>query len=332
MASIESINGRLYLKYYDPHKRYSRRKSLKLADNQFNRRSAQKIAKAYKTDFIPEGFTDAKQKYVLLSDAVKEFIQIKPFAQSTKDIYNRAAEHFINATSDKFASEYSTRDYIKLLSYFRQKKLSQNSQSIYTRTLHSLWKYFIKERLAQENIIEVIRYKDSVIQSIDAATVQKILDGLKKNVDHYAFVFLLVNTGMRVSTLLDLHWEDIDWKRKIIVLRNIKVKGQPFTIPLIPKFTKIFKQLGIKETGKVFNYKDRFSTRFYNRIQEDLKLKKRYGIHKLKHTFISEAIRQGTPLEILSELTNTSIRTLKKHYANISRQHLAKELQRIKIA
>lgn len=331
MSSVESINGRLYLKYYDPHKRYTRRKSLKLADNQANRRHALKIAKSYGTNFIPAGFVDADKKYVLFSDALKEYLDAKPFRQSTKTIYQKAGKYFTTAAGDKYVNEYSIRDYIKIISHFNRMGLSQNSQSIYTRQLHALWNYFIKIKLTEENIIEIIRPQVSVIRSIDANTLIKILNGLKKNKLHYAFVFMLVNTGVRVSTLVELHWEDIDWKRKLIILRNVKVMGTPFTIPLVKKFRDLFKEIGIKKTGKVFPYKDVWSTKFFNKVQEKLKLKDRYGIHRLKHTFISESIKQGVPIEILSELTNTSLRTLKRHYANISREHLSRELQRIKI-
>lgn len=331
MSSVESINGRLYLKYYDPHKGYSRRKSLKLKDNQANRRSAQKIAKTYGTNFLPASFIDADKKYILFSDALKEFLQIKPFAKSTKEIYIKAGNYFLKASSDKFVNEYSARDYIRLLSVFNQLGHSQNTRSIYTRTLHSLWNYFIKIKLTEENIIEIIPPRVSVIRSIEPGVIQKILGALEKNKLHHAFVYFLVNTGVRVSTLVELKWEDIDWKRKLIILRNVKVMGTPFTIPLVPKFRDLLKQIGVKKSGKVFPYKDIWSTKFFNKAQKKLKLKTTYGIHRLKHTFISESIKQGVPIEILSELTNTSLRTLKRHYANISKEHLSRELQRIKI-
>lgn len=331
MSSVESINGNLYLKYYDPHKRYTRRKSLKLKDTQANRRTALRIAKTYKNNFLPSDFIDADKKYIKFTSALEEFLQAKPFRPSTKEIYDKAANYLTRAAGDKYVNEYSVRDYIKLLALFAHLGMTQNTKSIYTRQLHALWNYFIKIKLTEENIIEVIRPQVSVIRSIDPATLKKIMDELKKNVYHYSFVYLLVNTGVRVSTLVELKWEDIDWKRKLIIFRNVKVKGTPFTIPLVQKFRDLFKQMGIKKSGKIFPYKDVWSTKFFNKAQKKLKLKTTYGIHRLKHTFISESIKQGVPIEILSELTNTSLRTLKRHYANISKEHLSKELQRIKI-
>ena len=335
MSSVESINGNLYLKYYDPHKRYTRRKSLKLKDNQANRRHAQKIAKTYSTNFIPAGFVDADKKYIKLSDAVKEYLAYKNYKQSTKDIYELAKTHLINSAGDKFTREYSNTDYIKLTVHFNtnpKRKLSQNSRSIYTRSLRSLFNYFIKQGYAEQNIIQVVPYQEKVIDTIPRPVVDKILNELSDNLQQFAFVYLGVHTGLRESTLLDLEWNDIDWKRKLISLKNVKVKGTVFTIPLVPKFQKLFKQLGVEKSGKIFPFKDRHSTKFFRRAQSDLKFKKIYGIHKLKHTFISEAIMQGVSIEVLSELTNTTIRTLKKHYTNISKKYLGKELERIQIS
>lgn len=352
MSSIESINGNLYIKYYDPRSKYTRRKSLKMKDTQANRRQAQKVAKSYSTNFIPAGFVDADKKYIKFTDAMKEYLAYNNYKPSTVGIYNLAKDHFIAAAGDKFTCEYNNNDYIKLISYFNKKKitrnlkksskdqkqltqddkkLTQNSRSIYTRALHSFFEYLVKQKYADENPIQVIPYQEKVIESIPPATLEKILNELSENPLQYAFVYLAVHTGLRESTLLDLNWEDIDYKREIIKIRNVKVKGTEFSIPLIPRFRKIFDLLGRKSSGKIFPWKDRHSTKFYRRAQENLKMKKTYGIHKLKHTFISEAIMQGISIEALSELTNTTIRTLKKHYANLDKNYLSRELQKLQI-
>jgi len=323
-----------------------------MKDTQENRRSAQRIAKSYGTNFLPAGFVDADKKYIKLSDATKEFLAYKNYKPSTRTIYNLAKDHLIEAAGDKFTRDYTNGDYIKLVSHFNRARLSyskeklnqnkvklnqnvvnlsQNSRSIYTRTLHSLFNYFVKQGYCEQNIIEVIRYQEKVVESIPPNIIKKIINELSDNPMQQAFVYMAVHTGMRESTLLDLHWDDVDWKRNLITLRNIKVKGTAFTIPLIPKFKKLFRSLGVKKSGKIFPWKDRHSTKFFRRVQDDLKLKRIYGIHKLKHTFISESIMQGISIEVLSELTNTTIRTLKKHYTNINKTYLGKELERLQI-
>ncbi|MBK8609097.1 MAG: tyrosine-type recombinase/integrase [Chitinophagaceae bacterium] len=136
---------------------------------------------------------------------------------------------------------------------------------------------------------------------------------------------------IRKSTALELQWQDIDWKNKIIKFRNVKVKGKEYEFPLIPRLQDILKTLEVKQSGKVFPYKNDYGLIFFKRAQKDLGLKQTYSIHKLKHTFVSQLVNAQMSLEDVSELTNTSLRTLKKNYLKMDKSRIANKLQSIKI-
>jgi len=344
-----SINGHLYLSYWNKSKGYTCKESLHLKDTQLNRRIAQKII-AEKKLIYADGYVEVSVNYIKLSKALQEFLEYKNPKTKTAITYKLAVNHLITVAGDKFIQDYTHKDYVMLLKYFRTPKkiivdtrskkdekktitkaLSQNSQAIYTRTLKSLFNYFLKHKYIQENIIEAVPTAEAKPTPIDEDDLIKIMQVLKKYPHQYALTYFLVNTGIRKSTALDLQWQDIDWENKFIKFRNIKVKGKEYTFPLIPRLQEILKTLTIKKTGKVFPYKNDYGLIFFKRAQKNLELKNHYSIHKLKHTFVSQLVNAGMSLEDVSELTNTSLRTLKKNYLKMDKNRIAEKLQSIKI-
>lgn len=346
MATIAAYNGKLYKLWYDPIRGYTKRKSLKLDDTRENRKRAKQHLKVFENYEL-----EPVVKAINLRDVLNSYTTYKRLKPKTILIYNKAVDHFTTAAGDKYISEYNHNDYLKLLSYFRKPKkitidrrkkkpekfkevyLTQNSQSLYTRHLKALFNYAIKQKMIKDNIIESIPYVEVVPRPVPSAAMDDILKSLCQREDkfQYAFIYLLVNTGMRAGTILDLHWEDINWNYGIIYFRNIKVHGTEFTFPLIPKLRAIFELIGIKNEGKIFPYKNIEALKFFRRVQEEMKFTQKYGIHKLKHTFISQAVDNGISLEDLSILTNTSLRTLKKHYYKPNMQRIGDRLQHINI-
>lgn len=346
---LKVISGHLYRSYWDKNLRYTRYQSLKLKDTQANRRIAAKIiAQKKATSF--DDYIEASVNYVKLSKALTEFLEYKNLKPKTAQIYKQATAHLISVAGDKFIQDYTHKDYVALLKYFRTPKkltvdtrskkqdkkfitkpMAQNSQAIYTRTLKALFNYFLKHKQVTENIIEIIPSSEAKPTPIDEDDLKKILDSLQRIPHQFALTKFLLNTGIRKSTALELQWQDVDWKNKIIKFSNIKVKGKEYEFPLIPRLKEILQSLEVKKTGKVFPYKNDYGLIFFKRAQKDLGLKQQYSIHKLKHTFVSQLVNQGMSLEDVSELTNTTLRTLKKNYLKMDKSRIAGKLQSIKI-
>lgn len=345
---ITSFRGYLYLEYWDKDKGYTWRESLKMKDTQVNRREAKKIKDNFKLTGIK--YVKVSKERLKLSQALNVFLEYKNPKPKTKYIYTQSVNHFITAAGDKFIDEYTHQDYVLLLTYFRKPKtylldyrsdkkdkkkitkvLSTNSQSIYTRSLKALFNYFIKHKYLTDNIIETIPPAEALPTPIDKEDLDKILGALKRIPHQYALASFLVHTGIRKSTALDLCWEDIDWKNNLITFRNIKIGSKQYQFPLITKLREILQTLEPKKSGKVFPYKNVESLKFFSKIQNQLTLNRHYSIHKLKHTFVSHLVNNGMSLEDVSELTNTTLRTLKKNYLKMDKQRIADKLETMNI-
>lgn len=357
MASVKIRNGRLYLQYYDNILGYSRTETLRMKSTQENLREAKRIAKNYTPDLVNEKMYKNQSKFLTFSDGNREFLSIKNYRPHTVRLHSYAVEKFIAATDDRPLVSYTIRDYAKLLEYFKTCKtvkekvidedengneteithhleLSVNSKAIYTRHLHILFEYLKEQGYVKQNIIKITKPQGGTPKPIPKKDRDRILEALKAHKEHpwhYALIKFMMNTGIRISTALELKWDDIDWNHRIIYFRNIKVNGNEYTFPLTKVLEKVLKDLGKKKEGKVFPFKGVDSIGFWIRVQNNLGIIPNHGIHKLKHSFVSELINMGRSLADISELTNTSMETLRKWYAQMDKRRINKELEGVEL-
>lgn len=126
----------------------------------------------------------------------------------------------------------------------------------------------------------------------------------------YPVIFTMINTGMRKGELATLEWEDLDFTRKQIYLKDkphIEINGEPFrckwgscrTLPMRENL-RVLLESRPKTSDLVFpserggllfnNWNHRFK-----RAVRDAKIRNKHeiGAHTLRHTFISQLLSLG---------------------------------------
>lgn len=199
-----------------------------------------------------------------LSEGFKSFIEdhsvpgsknfLKP---KTLSSYRIAVDHFINANGDIQIQKYKESHYVQLLYLFEGKGLSTNSRSIYTRSLSALWKYFVRQHYTNQNIIEVVEGEDKDPEPIDLTDMHKIIGQLRGKSEyphHYWIVYFMLLTGCRPSSAIMQLKEDINFKRKIITIHNVKTgkkKGKlKYKFPLYSELELLLQEMGVKQGDK----------------------------------------------------------------------------------
>lgn len=142
-----------------------------------------------------------------------------------------------------------------------------------------------------------------------------------------------LSSGLRVSELTELDWNNIDFRdREIHVLhgKGDKARITKFSIKaklLLEKYKKT--RLDDNEWVVQSQYKQRMSTesvqRHIGNIGKKVNLPIRLTPHKLRHTFATILARKGTPIEVIQELMrhsniNTARRYIKVDKSNINYQ------------
>lgn len=141
-----------------------------------------------------------------------------------------------------------------------------------------------------------------------------------------SFIRFLLYTGLRRGELFKLTWDDIDFERRAVTLRDPKGRIDT-TLPLSDKALAVLEELPREyDTSFVFYGKDGqqrvdFSGP-WKRIRKAAELPKGFRLHGLRHHFASSLVNSGVDLYTVSKLlTHKDVKTTQR-YAHLADQTL----------
>lgn len=315
-------------------------------------------------------------KLLKLSEGLEEFKKEKSVPGSRKELkaktiinYDLAVEHMIKACGNKKIYKYSHEDYVRLLYYFESfevpagkvrkksgewqqkfRPMSINSRSVYTRTLRSLWNFFLQKHYTAANIIEAIDEEGrepAPIPSNEMHTIIKYFQDDKVYPHHYWIIYFMLLTGCRPSSAIAQLKEDINFKRKIITIKNVKSgkrkKKEYYLFPLYNELKNLLLQMNVKEgdKGRLFdmyaivpqNYTWPLS--FWKRAMQYLYKVKlistKYKLKQIRPTFISFLVNElKLDIYVVYKLADhADIKITDKHYIDFKLDGVRKELDEI---
>ena len=157
----------------------------------------------------------------------------------------------------------------------------------------------------------------------------------------YPVFFTFLNTGVRLSELLNLEWSDIDFDR-----RKIKIQQKPFwspktgerEIPMNDGMFDLLQQLGkemssksnfVFPTGNGRGYKKNLRNELI-RIARECKISNLTKIHSLRHTFANQLVMKGVDLPTVQKLMGHSDIQTTMIYSHLSPDHLSDAVNKLK--
>ena len=137
---------------------------------------------------------------------------------------------------------------------------------------------------------------------------------------------------MRKSELLNLQWEDVDFKRGILKISSTEKwhtkNYESRTMPLHEEARTILERIR-KETGYVFRPQDRVrENTFYYRVTRELAKAVKSAVldhltlHTLRHTFASHLVMAGVDLPTVQRLLGYKDIKTTMRYAHLAPEHL----------
>ncbi|MEO1306143.1 MAG: tyrosine-type recombinase/integrase [Pseudomonadota bacterium] len=138
------------------------------------------------------------------------------------------------------------------------------------------------------------------------------------------FLALAIYTGMRMSAILELEWRHIQG-RMIIPEGGHQNKRRP-PVPInTPLALALSVAAHLRDCDHVVSYQGKnitsIKTTFYNAV-ERAELKD-VRIHDLRRTCASWLAQAGEPMEKIAAYIGDELRTVEKHYAHLSPEHLS---------
>jgi site-specific recombinase XerD len=154
----------------------------------------------------------------------------------------------------------------------------------------------------------------------------------------YNIIATLIATGTRIGELINLTWDDINFKQRRIHIQS-KDDWHPKTyeirtIPMHPEVFNILQKLP-KDKKYVFTSAEGYKInsrnlqrRHFRRITKKLKFKD-VTIHTLRHTFASHLVMKGVDILTVSKLLGHSNTKTTEIYSHIAPEHLQVAVDRV---
>lgn len=287
--------------------------------------------------------TEQSIDFKKLSELLLEYCRVN-YSCNTRDLYKRTFRNFLKFIGNKQLSLYSPMD-IENFKNFRIQTVCGSSANMELRTIKASFNFairfgFIKEspaaKIKQFKLPEKekLAFSEKDLQALFSVITDPIIGRI---------VLFALHTGCRLSEILNIQIKDIDYDENFITIRNkadFKTKtGKIRQIPISEGIQRILWALKCHPgdyyiftlNGPVRLNKDYVSQKFKKFLRE-ANLPEKFHFHCLRHTFITNLIKNGVSINFVKELAgHTEIKTT-MGYVHIELNDLREAISNYKIA
>ncbi len=217
-------------------------------------------------------------------------------------------------------------------------RLSAYSVQGYARTIKAFWSWLMDEGYITRNPMSNLKLPKTprkVISTFSQEQIQRILNNIDKKSSHgfrnYAMVLLLLDTGLRLSELINLQMDDLDFLQSCILVKGKGDKERivPFGSQVrrtIRRYIMHFRpEPDSPVTGEVFLTEDGLPLKPRAIQSMLLRLSKKAKIsgircnpHRFRHTFARQYLMNGGDIFSLKEILGHSSLEVVKIYVNLA--------------
>lgn len=244
---------------------------------------------------------------------------IKGYSERTTSEYLKDLKAFARwAKANKQDARWSTLTRADIDDYISMRAKEGIKPSTTNRELaaiSALYRFFIREGLLKNN---PARYQSrrkvgfhlpNTIPSEDLQAAYKNSFGVV-----HVWIGLLSTTGIRISELLGLNWEDIDFKTCAL---EIKGKGnKERLVYTTPEYLDLMRQAYERNPteGRIFRYSEREARFMLWEALKPYSRAKQLSPHAIRHSFATSLAKQGVNVATIATiLGHKSIETTQKY-------------------
>ena len=323
-------NGVWYVVYKDGHRRRW------LSTSSFSLEEAQSFYDENKVEFEKSTITSLND----LSKEICEYIKTN-YSPGTYSLYKLSFNLLEKIISNKSLKLITARD-IERFKQVRLKEVSPITINIQFRTLKAAFNKALRLGLVEKNPFlssESIKIPRKQPEYISKEDFRKLLDSIPEN-DLKTIVIFAVLTMMRLSEIVNLEYQDLDFTRRLINVRNkqnFRIKNsQPRVLPMSNEVYYLLKNIEEK-SNFVFTNKEgkqlltRSISRKFKKYVLTSNLSKKIHFHSLRHTGATWLINENVHLYDVQQILGHSSPSVTQIYAHLSSENLRKSIERISV-
>lgn len=280
-----------------------------------------------------------------LKESIEDFLRYllidKNYSNNTIESYKEDLLKFSEFFNNKDISSIDIDDLKRYVKYLNNQELNELSISRNISCIKSFYKYLNIEKIIDNNPSDSLflpKVRKKLPNTLSEEEVDRLLDIKLTDMFSYrnkAMLEVLYATGLRVSELVNLKMENIDFESDIIRTYG---KGNKERVIPIGEYAKIYLEKYLNEyryqmlkhgnNEYVFlNNHGKNMTRqgffkIIKQIANDAGIKKEISPHILRHSFASHLLKHGADLRTIQELLGHSNVSTTQIYTHISNEEL----------
>jgi len=230
--------------------------------------------------------------------------------------------HFISYFGDRRLSDISLYDFDQYIALKLSEGLAVTSIQRHLTPLKTMFKTAVKWGFIKTNPAEDLekpKARKKEMNFLTPAEIPKLLEHVHPN--YFSIIFTAIFTGMRISELLAITWDDVDFEANTIRVNKQLYKGKFTDLKTDAANRKIFMSPALKQVllthkekcpkgdlNLVFPTEDggpkqrnRIGKRGLASAVKNAGIKKNIRVHDLRHTFATLLISQKETLKFIQQ-------------------------------
>jgi len=298
----------------------------------FTKKEAKHVEALERQKLLSEATMTPQEKAakMLLSDAIKQVYEHKWKKNNKRatEAY-RQATRLVDLIGDiplAIIDEHVVRS---LISKLEKKKLTGATINRYLAGLKTIlrfnkqsWQHIVLRKERKGRIRVLSKAEEIKAIALLRDTSHSIRRAFYPEVAY--LVEVLVDTGMRLSELLDLRYQDIDFKSGLISIW-VNKGDRPRSIPGTKKVMAVLEAKKVPDAEKPFNLTPYQADKAWAWVRNEMGLKedKEFVLHALRHTCASRLVNKGIDLYVVKEWLGHSSIQITERYAHLAPHKLA---------
>lgn len=260
---------------------------------------------------------------------LRQELRLRDYSPKTLKSYQSSLRAFIRYFSPRHPRELSSEDIRRYLVDLMDKtRLSAATVNQHYNAL----KFLYVELFGQKFTIEGIprpQKGERLPKVLSQSEVLRIFSSVS-NLKHKTLLMLIYSAGLRVSEGISLQVADIDSQRMMIHVRGGKGKKDRYTMlsqSILEPLRAYYKEY--KPTKYLFegqeakwHLSDRSIQNVFQRALHEAGIRKKVGIHSLRHSFATHLLESGVDLRYIQELLGHDSSKTTEIYTHVSRKSL----------
>lgn len=287
---------------------------------------------------------DAPKK-IKFKNLVTDWFNLKAKSVEQRSGYEYSAilkKHILPTFGEYFLTDLRKIDAEKFIVELAELKLSASRikkiyvllKGIITYALHH--NYIVRDPFLG---VKTPKIKDQKRDYLEKIEVDQLLNtAFKTDRTIYGVILIAVNLGLRLSEVIGLHWDQIDFERKRLYVNKKATRygiqdyakhGKHRTVYLSQTVYNYLKELQLRnpfqkfvfnENGIPLDY-EHFKARSFDKVVTQAGLRK-ITFHSLRHTYASHFVMSGGNIQELQPLLGHADIKTTLIYAHLSENHL----------